>query len=96
MSPLPVERLKPSPAFSNVCIDYFGPYTVRGEVQKRVRGKAYGVLLVCMGSGAVHADIASDYSTDAFLQVLRRFSSVRGWPMKIFSDPGTQLVGASK
>ena len=96
MSPLPVERLKPSPAFSNVCIDYFGPYTVRGEVQKRVRGKAYGVLLVCMGSGAIHADIASDYSTDAFLQVLRRFSSVRGWPMKIFSDPGTQLVGASK
>ena len=43
----------------------------------------------------MYTDVANDYSTNAFLQVLRRFSSFRGWPAKIFSDPGTQLVGAS-
>ena len=32
MSSLPVERLKPSPPFHNVCVDLFGPYTIRGEV----------------------------------------------------------------
>jgi len=95
MSPLPIERLKPSPAFMYVCVDYFGPYTIKGEVQKRVRGKAFGVILTCLACRAVYIDVAKDYSTDGFLQLLRRFSSIRGWPAKIFSDPGSQLVGAS-
>ena len=38
MSNLPLERLQPSPPFSNVGVDFFGPFTIRGEVQKRVRG----------------------------------------------------------
>ena len=95
MSALPVERLKPSPAFLYTCIDYFGPFMVKGEVQKRVRGKCYGVIFTCLACRAVYLDLAKDYSTDAFLQVLRRFASLRGWPAKIYSDPGTQLVGAS-
>ena len=81
--------------FLNTGVDYFGPYQVKGEVQKRVTGKCYGVLFVCLSSRAVYADIANDYSTDGFLHVLRRFSSVRGWPKKYFSEQGTQLVGAS-
>jgi len=96
MSPLPEERLKPSPPFTNTCIDYFGPYQIKGEVQKRVRGKAYGVIFTCLAVRAVYLDVSSDFSTDAFLQVLRRFASTRGWPQKIFSDEGTQLVGASR
>ena len=95
MSPLPVERLKPSPPFQNIGVDYFGPFEIKGEVQKRVRGKCYGVLFVCDSSRAVHADIAQNFSTEAFLQVLRRFGCLRGWPRKIHSDNGTQLVGAA-
>ena len=34
MSTLPVERIKPSPQFLNVMIDYFEPFIIRGEVQK--------------------------------------------------------------
>ena len=96
MSPLPIERIQPSPPFMAVCIDYFGPFQIKGEVQKRVRGKGYGVLITCLVVRAVYLDVAVDYSTDAFLQVLRRFASTRGWPKKIFSDGGTQLVGASR
>ena len=96
MSPLPEERLKPSPPFANVCIDYFGPYQIKGEIQKRVRGKGYGVIFTCLVVRAVYLDVASDLSTDAFLQVLRRFATARGWPRKIFSDGGTQLVAASR
>ena len=96
MSPLPIERLKPTPPFQNVGLDYFGPFEVKGEVQKRIRGKGYGILLVCDSSRAVHAEIAQDFSTDAFLQVLRRFGCMRGWPKRIHSDNGTQLVGATK
>ncbi len=95
MSPLPIERLRPGPPFENICIDYFGPYLIRGEVQKRIRGKCWGVILTCIAVRAVYIDVAFDCSTDGFLQLLRRFASLRGWPRKIFSDPATNLVGAS-
>ena len=36
MSDLPLERLQLSPPFANVGVDFFGPFTIRGEVQKRV------------------------------------------------------------
>ena len=83
------------PPFENICIDYFGPYLIRGEVQKRIRGKCWGVILTCIAVRAVYIDVAVDCSTDAFLQLLRRFASFRGWPRKVFSDPATNLVGAS-
>ena len=95
MSPLPVERLKPSPPFYTVGLDYFGPIATKGEVQLRTRGKAFGVIWRCFTSGAVHVDIAPNANTDGFLQAFRRFCSLRGWPAKIYSDKGTQLVGAS-
>ena len=95
MSTLPIERLKPSPPFQNIGLDYFGPFEIKGEVQKRVRGKCYGILFACDSSRAVHAEIAQNYSTDAFLQALRRYASIRGWPKSIHSDNGSQLVGAS-
>jgi len=95
ISPLPIERIKPSPAFHTTGVDYFGPFATKGEIQKRVRGKSYGVIFTCFSSRAVYVDVAHDLSTDGFLQVLRRFSCLRGWPAKFRSDRGTQLVGAS-
>ena len=96
MGNLPIERLKPSPPFTSTGVDYFGPFTIKGEVQKRTRGKCFGIIFTCLVSRAVHIDLSPNYSTDGFLQVLRRFSSIRGWPSKIFSDQGSQLVAASK
>ena len=58
MSPLPIERIKPSPPFLNIGVDYFGPYEIKGEVQKRTRSKGYGVILTCLCSRAVYVDIA--------------------------------------
>ena len=95
MSSLPIERMRPSPPFYSVGIDYFGPFAIKGEVQKRIRGKCYGVIFTCDSSRAIYADIVQNYSTEAFLQALRRFGCMRGWPQKIHSDNGTQLVGAA-
>ena len=96
MSELPLEGLTPLPPFYYIGIDYFGSFTIRGEVQKRIKGKGYSALINCFTTRAVYADISRDYSTDSLLQVLRRFACVRGWPKMIYSDNGTQLVGASK
>ena len=96
MGLLPEARLKPSPPFNFVMIDLFGPYAVRGEVQKRVSGKAYGVLFTDLTMRAVHIEAVFGYDTSSFLMALSRFTSLRGWPEKIYSDPGSQLVGAER
>ena len=96
MGLLPEARLKPTPAFNHVMLDLFGPYTVRGEVQKRTSGKAYGVLFTDLTMRAVHIEAVFGYDTSNFLMALSRFASLRGWPEKIYSDPGSQLVGAER
>ena len=46
MGVLPIERLKPQTPFNQIMIDLFGPYLVRGEVQKRISGKLYGIIFM--------------------------------------------------
>ena len=92
MGKLPLERLKPP--WNSVGIGLFGPFEIRGEVNKRSTGKAYGVIFFCLPT-AVHLDIATDHSTNAFLMVFRKFVSLRGYPSNIYSDSGSQIVGAS-
>ena len=96
MGLLPDARLKPSPAFNHVMLDLFGPYSVRGEVQKRTSGKAYGVLFTDLVMRAVHIEVVFGYDSESFLMALSRFVSVRGWPEIIYSDPGSQLIGAER
>ena len=96
MGPLPNVRINPAPAWSAVSLDLFGPFVIRSEVNKRSRGKAYGLIINFLLTRAVHIYATPDYSTDSFLQALRRFMSFRGTPLEIFSDPGSQLQGAAK
>lgn len=96
MGQLPESRLKPMPPFTHVMVDIFGPYKIRGEVQKRSTGKAYGVLFTDMTMRAVHIEGVFGYDTDSFLLAFSRFVSMRGWPQKMYSDPGSQLVSVDK
>ena len=45
---------------------------------------------------AVHIEAVFGYDTSNFLMALSRFASVSGWPEMIYSDPGSQLVGAER
>ena len=45
---------------------------------------------------AVHIEAVFGYNTSNFLVALSRFASIRGWPEKIYSDPGSQIVGAER
>ena len=45
---------------------------------------------------AAHLELVSDLTTDAFLSTLRRFIARRGKPKLIWSDHGTNFVGANK
>ncbi|KMQ91639.1 nuclease harbi1 [Lasius niger] len=56
--------------------------------------KAFLVIFICLCSKAVHLDVASSYSTEAFIAAFRRFVSRRGIFAEIFSDCGTNFVEA--
>ena len=94
MGMLPSERSKPAPPFTYTMLDYFGPFEVRGEVQKRISGKVWGIIFTCMISRAVHIEAVYDYSTSSFLLALSKFANIRGYPNKIYSDNDPKLVCA--
>ena len=96
MGQIPIERTVPAPAWSYISLDFFDPYEIRGTTNKRSRSKGYAVIFNCLGCRAVHLDISTDYSTGSFLLVLRRFMAIRGAPIKIWSDPGSQIRAADK
>ena len=94
MGRLPEARLKQVPPFTLAMLDLFRSYPVRGEVQKRTTGKAYGVMFTDLASRAVHIEAVYRYDTPSFLLALSRFASIRGClhpPQFIYSDPGSQL-----
>ncbi|XP_018399005.1 PREDICTED: uncharacterized protein LOC108776790, partial [Cyphomyrmex costatus] len=97
MGDLPRQRVTSARPFLNTGVDYAGPMilrTTKGQGQK-----AYNALVavfVCMSSRAVHLEIVSDYSSEAFLAALRRFVSRRGLCHTIYSDCGTNFVGADR
>jgi len=55
--------------------------------------KAY---LICMAVKTVHLEIVTDLSTEFFLAALDRFTSRYGIKANIYSDCGTNYVGAAK
>ena len=95
MADLPAFRAQPNHPLAFCTVDFFGPIMVRGEVNKRTRGKVWGCVYACHSARAVHVDIARDYGTDGFLLVHRRFQAVRGCPKTMYSDPGKNFIGAS-
>ena len=97
-SDLPKDRmLINEEPFTSTGIDFFGPMRVkasRGTRSSPAKAKRYGVMFTCMSVRAMHLELASDLSTDAFIMALRRFHSRRGHERIIRSDNGTNFVGA--
>ena len=84
MGQLPAARITPSPPFSVTSIDYAGPFTFKcGHTRKPVLVKAYIALFVCFSTKAVHIEIVSDLTTEAFLTALKRFVARRGLSLGI-------------
>ena len=94
MADLPNCRLQfDQPPFSSTGVDYFGPILVK---QRRSIVKRYGCVFTCLTMRGVHIEIANSLDTDSFINALRRFIARRGRPKKIFSDNGTNFVGANR
>ena len=95
MGDFPPEMHVDPKAWGYCQLDLFGPFRCRGDVNPRTTKKIWGIVVEDVNSGAVHLDIVTDYSAGAVILSLRRLGSLRGWPGKLQSDPGSQLVAAS-
>ncbi|CAI6359149.1 unnamed protein product [Macrosiphum euphorbiae] len=97
MADLPSYRVQPHRPFSHVGMDYGGPFLVKEHRRRNAHSvKVYLALFICMSVKAVHLEIVSDLSTDAFLAALDRFVARRGIPSNVYSDCGTNYVGAAR
>ncbi|XP_049286170.1 uncharacterized protein LOC125765271 [Anopheles funestus] len=95
MGDLPSYRVQRAPVFANTGVDYAGPFLIKSSTTRKPQiTKAYVCLFVCLQTRAVHVELVSDLTTDAFLASLRRFTSRRGYPKTIRSDNATNFAGA--
>lgn len=91
MADLPRDRTDPSPPFVYCGMDCFGPFYTK---QGRKECKRYGLLFTSLCSRAVHIEMLEDMTTDAFINALRCFISIRGAVRQIRSDQGINFIGA--
>lgn len=96
MADLPEPRVGiPKYVFENCGLDYAGPFWYKeGQRKNSARRKCYIALFICFATKAVHIELAADLSSETFLNVLKRFISRRGRPAVIYSDNGSNFVGA--
>ena len=95
MGDLPPARVRPSPPFQRSGVDYAGPISVR-LTKSRGKGtlKGYVCVFVCMATRAAHLELVEDYTSEAFIAAFSRFTARRGQCKYLYSDKGTNFVGA--
>ncbi|XP_067142348.1 uncharacterized protein [Centruroides vittatus] len=97
MGDLPPMRVNPARPFLKCGVDFAGPFQLRlikGRGQHSF--KSYLAVFVCFVTRAVHLELVSALTTDAFLAALKRFVARRGKCSDIFSDCGTNFIGADR
>lgn len=97
MGDLPEIRVTPARPFSISGVDFAGPINVRMSKGRGAKStKAYISLFICMCTKALHLEVVSDMTTQAFLAAVRRFVARRGHVKEMWSDHGTTFHGAEK
>ncbi|GFX88959.1 hypothetical protein TNCV_2852591 [Trichonephila clavipes] len=96
-SNLPKHRVTLEKPFFSCGIDYAGPVLIKCNKGRETKStKGYIALFVCLPTKAVHMEAVGDLTTDSFIAALRRFSARRGASRHIYSDNGTNFVGARR
>ncbi|XP_046404411.1 uncharacterized protein LOC124169753 isoform X2 [Ischnura elegans] len=97
MGQLPQYRVKAERPFFNTGVDCAGPLLIKsGSWRTKTKVKCYVTIFVCLASKAIHLEVVSDMTSQAFLAALRRFIARRGRCSQIYSDNGSNFVGAAR
>ena len=87
----------PDSLLSRVGVDYAEPVYIKyGFVCIPTIIKAYVCVFVYLSVKAVHLELVSDLSTDAFIASLRQFVAHRGKSVLIRSNHGSNFIGTEE
>lgn len=96
MGQLPTSRTNLEFPFLNLTVDYAGPVLIADRKGRGCRLiKSYICIFVCLAVKAVHIELVTELTKEAYMAALYRFVARRGKPRSILSDNGTNFVGAS-
>lgn len=96
MASLPTSRTTPVRPFSKIGVDYAGPVQLRSALGRLPKlTKCWIAVFTCLVTRAIHLELVSSASTEAFIAALRRLVARRGRVTEIRSDNGTNFVGAN-
>lgn len=97
MGSLPAARVQATRPFLHTGVDYAGPIwsrTAKGRGHKST--KSWIAVFICFTTKAVHLELVSALTSDAFVAAFRRFTARRGHCSDVYCDNGTNFVGADR
>lgn len=96
MGNLPGARTKVvSKAFTYTGTDLCGPIQLKiMRARGTVTQKGYIVIFICLSTRAIHIEIVTDLTAEAFIAAFRRMVGRRGNVLHLYSDNGTNFIGA--
>lgn len=95
MADLPAPRVTLTRSFNHVGIDFSGAIAIRSSMTRNCRySKGYICLFVCLATRAIHLELVTDLSSQAFICALKRFISRRGIPNCLYTDNATNFRGS--
>ena len=92
MASLPLARVEEGGVWTHTGMDVFGPILIK---ERRSRVKRWVVMFCSMTIRAIHMEIIRTVDSDCFIQALRRLIARRGEIKHLYSDSGSNFVGAA-
>jgi transposase InsO family protein len=97
MAELPISQTSMNPPFTNVSINYCGPFPVYKKRTRFARPSEICILIIiCLSTKAVHAQIVGELNITSTLAAIYCFISKRGPPKSILSDSASPFVSIQK
>lgn len=95
MADSPKNRLKPERPFSDVVVDYCGPFKLTLSRNRGVKStKSYIAIFICFETRAIHLEIVSSLEAITYIAAFDRLISGGGPIQKLYSDNATNFKGA--
>ena len=90
-------RVTVSCLFVNAGIDYVGTFEIKsGNIRSKTTTKCYVALCICMATKAIHLELVSNLTFEAFIAALKHFIARRGLIDHFYIDNGSNFVGANR
>jgi hypothetical protein len=90
-------RVAPVKKITLPTLDYVGPFEIKsGNTRSKTTTKGYVALFIRMATKAIHLELVSNLTSEAFIAALKRFIARRGSIDHLYSDNGSNFVGANR